>query len=57
MPKIFKSGPGVGFLDLRYVNITGDTMTGAMFGLCFLAHHHVDQPARDVDDLGDYFAV
>ena len=26
--KIYKSGPGIGFLDSRYVNITGDTMTG-----------------------------
>lgn len=28
--KIFKSGPGIGFLDSRYVNVTGDTMTGGL---------------------------
>lgn len=30
MPKIYKSGPGIGFLDNRYVNVTGDTMTGQL---------------------------
>ena len=28
--KIHRSSPGLGFLDTRYVNITGDTMTGQL---------------------------
>src|SRR3990167_9231744 len=30
MPRILKSGPGIGFLDNRYVQVTGDTMTGQL---------------------------
>lgn len=30
MNSIIKSGPGIGFLDARYVNVTGDTMTGPL---------------------------
>jgi len=30
MPKLKYTSPGVGYLDTRYVNVTGDTMTGVL---------------------------
>lgn len=53
MPRIFKSGPGIGFLDGRYVNVTGDTMTGGLIisagGLTVDGVSNFNEAGADVD--------
>ena len=51
MSKIKYTSPGVGFLDQRFINVTGDTMTGTNSTTFFQIQQADTTPVFNVDTV------